>query len=139
MGCRFPSASTPQQFFDLLCRHEDPIREVPPDRWNVEFYSQDASAKGKSVSRWGGFLEGLDHFDAAFFRMSPREAAQLDPRQRLMLETTWEAFEDPGICPLELAGANVAVFVATLSSNYGSLIFDTRLRMRTPARVTEIA
>ncbi len=128
MGCRFPGAAGAAAFFEMLCRGDDPISEVPPERWPVdEYFSSDLSAPAKMVSRWGGFIPRLDTFDAAFFRMSPREAAHLDPRQRLMLEAAWEAFEDAGIPALQLAGSDTGVFVATLASNYGSLLFDQHL------------
>jgi acyl transferase domain-containing protein/acyl carrier protein len=128
MACRLPGASNIREFWELLCCGADPIREIPADRWDVDhYYNPDPAAPGKMVSRWGGFLQGLDYFDAAFFRISPREAHQLDPRQRLMMELAWEALEDSGIPPLALAGSRTGVFAATLSSNYGSLIFNRHL------------
>lgn len=130
IGCRFPGADNHHAFFDLLCAGRNPIGPPPADRWAVDdYYSADPEAPGRAVSQLGGFLEGLDQFDAAFFRMSPREVAQLDPRQRLALEITWEALEDAGLRPRSLAGSDTGVFMATLSSNYGSLIFDRHLEI----------
>ncbi len=130
MGCRYPGAKSLAELFDLLCSGTNPVREVPADRWSVtSFFDRDPAAPAKMSSRWGGFLEDLDRFDAGFFRMSPREAAQLDPRQRLTLETAWEALEDAGQDTLALAGSDTGVFVATLASNYGSLIFDRHLEI----------
>lgn len=130
LGCRFPGADGPEAYFDLLIRGEDPVGPVPVTRWDAQsYFSPDISAPAKMVSQRGGFLSGLDHFDAAFFRISPREAAHLDPRQRLMLEIAWEAFEDAGIPALQLAGTDTGVFVATLASNYGSLLFDRHLEL----------
>ncbi|NBD34623.1 MAG: hypothetical protein GVY30_01335, partial [Chloroflexi bacterium] len=125
MGCRFPGADGVQAFWDLLSNGRDAITEVPPDRWDVDaFYDPNPQAKGKIVSRWGGYLEDLDQFDATFFGISPREAAQLDPRQRVILEVAWEALEDGGVPPLSLAGTSAGVFVSTLKDDYGSRIFD---------------
>jgi acyl transferase domain-containing protein/acyl carrier protein len=128
MACRMPGAASVSEFWELLCGGADPIREIPSDRWDVDYYySPDPAAPGKMVSRWGGFLDQIDYFDAPFFRISPREAHQLDPRQRLMLELAWEALEDGAIPPLGLAGSRTGVFAATLSANYGTLIFNRHL------------
>lgn len=125
MSCRFPGANSPQAFWNVLAHGIDAITETPPDRWDVDlYYDPNPDAKGKIVGRWGGYLDQLDHFDAAFFGISPREAAQLDPRQRLMLELAWEALEDAGIPPDSLSGSQTGVFVATLRDDYGARIFD---------------
>jgi acyl transferase domain-containing protein/acyl carrier protein len=124
MGCRLPGAPNPESFWQLLCDGRDAITEVPADRWDVKrLFDPDPSRPGTMVSRWGGFLERIDKFDAQFFGISPREAPHLDPRQRLMLEVTWEAIEDAGILCDYLAGSRTGVFVATLSADYGDMLF----------------
>ncbi len=130
IGCRFPGAENLQAFWQLLCNGGNGITEIPSARWDANaFYDPDISKPAKMVSRWGGFIPALDQFDASFFGISPREAAQLDPRQRLMLEVAWHALEDAGIPPLSLAGSRTGVFTATLSANYGSLLFDRNLNV----------
>jgi acyl transferase domain-containing protein/acyl carrier protein len=114
MGCRFPGgADSPAAFWDLLTRGADAIVEVPRDRWNVDrFYDPDPAKPGKMYVRAGGFLrERIDQFDALFFGMSPREAAFLDPQQRFLLEVAWEALEDAGLVPEDLAGSDTGVYV----------------------------
>lgn len=119
LGCRFPGANDPQRYWALLRAGEDAIREVPPERWDLErHFSDDPRAEGKMNSRYGGFLEGIDRFDHGFFGISAKEAARLDPQQRLMLEVTWEAFEDAGIPAEKLAGSRTGVFVGSLGSEY---------------------
>jgi acyl transferase domain-containing protein/NADPH:quinone reductase-like Zn-dependent oxidoreductase/NAD(P)-dependent dehydrogenase (short-subunit alcohol dehydrogenase family)/acyl carrier protein len=123
MGCRFPGgASTPERFWQLLQSGTDAIREVPPERWNVDdYYDPDISAPGKMRTRWGGFLDEIDRFDAGFFSIAPREASTLDPQQRLLLEVVWEALDDAGQPPRKLAGKEIGVFIGSYNDDYGQL------------------
>ncbi|MWA04973.1 SDR family NAD(P)-dependent oxidoreductase [Actinomadura sp. LD22] len=122
MGCRFPRADGPEEFWKLLLDGVDAISEVPPDRWEAgELYDADPSAPGKMVTRWGGFLDGVDRFDREFFGISPREASAIDPQQRLLLEVAWEALEDAGQVVTALAGTDTGVFVGISSYDYALL------------------
>lgn len=129
MGCRFPGAANLEEYWALLRNGGDAIREVPPERWDInELFNPDPSIPGKIGSRFGGFLEKLDEFDAAFFGISPREAPHVDPRQRVVLEVAWEALEDAGIAPDSLSGSKTGVFVSTLTSDYDQILSrDTSL------------
>lgn len=123
MGCRFPGASSPDAFWQMLCERRSGVREVPAERWDfARFFHPDARTPGKIAGRWGGFLEDLDQFDASFFGISPREAPHVDPRQRKMMEIAWEALEDAGIPPFSLAGSATGVYMATLSSDYDTIL-----------------
>ena len=94
MACRFPGAANPAAFWNLLSGRGDAIREVPAERWAADdYYHADPQAPGKMVTRWGGFLDGVEQFDAGFFGISPREAIDMDPQQRLLLEVSYEALE----------------------------------------------
>src|SRR5262249_3215825 len=109
----------PESFWRLLRDGVDTISEVPPSRWNAEaFYDPDPAAAGKMTTRWGGFVEGVELFDAAFFSISPREAISMDPQQRLLLEVSWEALERAGLPPDALAGSLTGVFVGICSNDY---------------------
>jgi acyl transferase domain-containing protein/thioesterase domain-containing protein/acyl carrier protein len=120
IGCRFPGgANSPQAFWKLLRDGTDAITEVPADRWNVDtFYNPDTAKPGKIRTRWGGFIEQIDQFDAQFFGISPREAVRIDPQQRLLLEVAWEALEDGGQVPERLAGSSTGVFIGIYTSDY---------------------
>jgi acyl transferase domain-containing protein/acyl carrier protein len=122
VGCRFPTAAGPEAFWDMLVRGRDVISEIPPDRWDANAaYDADPQTPGKSYSRWGGFLDHVDEFDAAFFGISPREAQHMDPRQRILLETAWEALENAGLAPQQLAGSNTGVFIGHMVGDYYAL------------------
>ena len=135
MACRFPGgANDPASFWRLLCDGVDAIREIPPDRWDADaFYDPDPAAPGKMNTRWGGFLERIDEFDNHFFGISDREAARIDPQQRMLLELAWEALEDAGLPPATLRGTKIGVFVGISLSEYGMMLSersvpDRRLR-----------
>lgn len=120
VGCRFPGgANSPEQFWQLLKDGVDAISEVPKDRWDIaSFYDPDPNAPGKMYTREGGFIRDVDRFDAAFFRISPREAIALDPQQRLLLETSWEALESAALSPAGIYNSNTGVFIGISSNEY---------------------
>lgn len=122
MACRFPGGvASPAAYWELLRNGIDAVTEVPPDRWDIDaIYDPDPDAVGKSYTRWGGFLDEVDRFDAPFFGISPREATSLDPQQRLLLETTWEALEHAAIAPATMAGSRTAVYVGISAHDYAS-------------------
>ncbi|MFG7940504.1 SDR family NAD(P)-dependent oxidoreductase [Streptomyces cacaoi] len=111
MACRVPGAPDPAALWRLLMAGEQAIGEVPADRWAPT-----------PTTRFGGFLPEVDRFDAGFFRVSPREAAVLDPQQRLALELVWEAFEGAGIAPDRLGGSRTGVFLGAMWDDYASLV-----------------
>ncbi|MBA3774198.1 MAG: amino acid adenylation domain-containing protein, partial [Ramlibacter sp.] len=113
MSCRLPgNVNSPEDFWNLLERGGDGIIDVPKDRWDAEaLYDADPEARGKSYCKKGGFVSPIDVFDAPFFGISPREARALDPAQRMMLESTWEAFEQAGYSMDQLRGTQTGVFV----------------------------
>jgi acyl transferase domain-containing protein/NAD(P)-dependent dehydrogenase (short-subunit alcohol dehydrogenase family) len=120
MACRFPGgADNPEAFWRLLCDGVDAISEVPPDRWNIDdYYDPDPAAPGGMNTRWGGFLKHVDLFDAEFFGISPREAAQVDPQQRLLLEVAWEALEDAGLSPGDIAQTRAGVYIGVVGNDH---------------------
>ena len=120
MACRFPmSADSPAAYWDALSRGVDGISEVPRDRFDIDrFYDSDLDAPGKMATRWGGFLDRVDTFDAQLFGISPREAETMDPQQRLLMEVSWQALEDAAIAPSSLSGSATGVFVGMCGVDY---------------------
>ena len=127
MACRFPKAENLSAFWRLLEAGENGVIEVVPGSGVGRFGELFPDPEVQSEScRFAGFLEGIDLFDAAFFRISPVEADLLDPQQRLMLETSWRALEDAGIDPDRLKGSRTGVYAGISNHDYRSLILSRR-------------
>jgi len=124
LGCRFPGANSPAEFWALLRDGIDAITDVPRSRFDVDaFYAGGRAKRGRTVTRRGGFLKNVDCFDAAFFDIEPREAVRIDPQHRLVLETAWETLEDAAIPPHTLVGSRTGVFVGMCYNDYEDLLF----------------
>ena len=123
VSCRFPGAPDPEAFWELLSGGVDAIREVPEDRFDIdEFYDPDPETPGKTYTRFGGFLDGIDGFDPEFFGISPREAVWIEPQQRLMLEMAWEGLERAGYAPATLRGSRTGIFTGVAANEYAHLL-----------------
>ncbi len=121
---RYPLAGNLREFWRNLKSGRSCITEIPASRWDhSQYYHPDSESK--SYSKWGGFIEDVDKFDPLFFGISPKEAEQTDPQERLFLEVAWETLEDAGYTREELvrscqdsAGADVGVFVGVMYAPY---------------------
>ena len=108
----------------MLWSGTDAVGPIPSDRWSLDaFYAEDPDAVGKMITRRGAFLENVDQFDADFFGIAPREAASMDPQQRMLLEISWEALENSGHAPATLAGARAGVYLGISNGDYGRSLF----------------
>lgn len=135
IGCRFPGrAGSPAAFWRPHRDGVDAITELPGDRFEPHrFYDADPASPGKLYARWGGFVDGIDRFDADFFGISPREARRIDPQQRLLLKAVWEALEDGGLVPDQLAGTRTGVFIGLSTHDYSDVQIGSFFRDRIDA------
>ena len=119
MACRLPGAPDYEAFWRAQRDGRFCVDEVPAERWRwQQYYSTRREDQNKTVSKWGGFMAGIDQFDAALFRISPREAELMDPQQRIMLELAWSCFEDAGYAPASLRGSDTGVYLGVCNFDY---------------------
>ncbi|ESS66711.1 polyketide synthase PksL [Methyloglobulus morosus KoM1] len=127
MDCLFPGAPDLDSFWKLLVNCESAVSDVPEDRWDWKSYYGDPSTEtNKTNIKWGCFVDDLDKFDASFFNISPREAALMDPQQRILLQSVWKAIEHAGYAPTELSkNHKVGVFIGTSGNDYYELLMNS--------------
>ncbi|NBM18357.1 type I polyketide synthase [Streptomyces sp. GC420] len=123
VGCRLPGGiNGPEEFWRHLLAGTDAVGQVPERRWrDFDDGAPDTAAVLEHTTRWGGFLDDIEGFDADFFGITPREAEVMDPQQRLLLEVGWEALDHAGIAAPVLRGTATGVFVGLSALEYGHL------------------
>jgi acyl transferase domain-containing protein len=124
-GCRFSGASSPSQLWSFLKNPQDVASRVPSDRFNIDaFYHPDSGHHGTTNVQESYFLsEDPRCFDAPFFNISAREAESIDPQQRILLETVYEAIERAGLRPRDLQGSLIGVFCGVMCDDYAQILF----------------
>ncbi|WP_205297256.1 SDR family NAD(P)-dependent oxidoreductase [Candidatus Pantoea multigeneris] len=121
---RYPEADNLEQFWLNLAQGRDCVIEVPSERWSARWFKEGAATPGKSYSRWGGFLSGVERFDPRYFNISPKETEIMDPNEWLFLETVTHAIEDAGYTADKLTAAmagrenHVGVYVGMMWGDY---------------------
>ena len=121
MACRFPGADDLSSFWRLLEACESAVSDGRPE--SAHFIGLGGDTFGPNPTyRQGAYINGIDRFDAAFFRIAPIEARNMDPRQRLLLETSWRALEDAGINPDRLRNSRIGVYAGIRNSEYRDLM-----------------
>ena len=125
MACRFPGAEGLAAFWRLLAAGKNAVTEGVLGSGVGRLGELFPDAVQSEACRFGGFIDGIDQFDAEFFRISPIEADLLDPQQRMMLETSWQALEDAGMDPERLKGSRTGVFAGISNNEYRGLILNS--------------
>ncbi|GKZ18416.1 type I Iterative Polyketide synthase (PKS) [Aspergillus brasiliensis] len=126
MACRTPGdVRSPDGLWQYLLQKGDASGDLPDWRWEPyrQRHPRNAALLAQTTAK-GYFLDDIEQFDAAFFSISPREAEQMDPQQRLALEVAWEALENAGISPPRLAGSNTSVYMGVNSDDYAKLLLE---------------
>lgn len=117
---RYPGAVDINAFWENLRTGKDTVTEVPTERWAHQlFFDPEKGKAGKTYTKWGGFIDGVDEFDPRFFNISPREAVMIDPQERLFLQCVYNTMEDAGYTRQSLSAAgNVGVFAGVMYLEY---------------------
>lgn len=122
LAARYPGAESTPELWDLLIEGRDGTGQPPVGRWS-EYAGEPTLARlMEEQPLAGGYLKDLSSFDAEFFGISPVEAANMDPQQRIALELAWRALEDAGLPANQLRGGNVGVYLGTTNNDYAMLI-----------------
>lgn len=122
MSGRFPGADSLDAFWKVLEDGLDVHKPVPKSRWDTETHvDPTGTRKNTSAAQFGCWLDNPDLWDARFFNVSPREAAQIDPAQRLALMSAYEAIEQAGLVPDATPSTRrdrVGVYFGTTSNDW---------------------
>ena len=121
MACRFPGAPDLEAFWRQLEAGVEAVFDGRPGggSWTGVAGDRDGPDSG---ARRGGFIEGIDAFDARFFGITPIGAWTMDPQHRLLLETCWRALEDADLDPEALRDTSTGVYAGVASSEYRDLM-----------------
>ncbi|MFJ2239303.1 SDR family NAD(P)-dependent oxidoreductase [Streptomyces sp. NPDC087859] len=119
---RYPGAPDLERFWDLLREGRSGITEVPASRWDHRRLWAPQQTPGRSTSKWGGFLDGIEEFDPEFFGIDPADASHVDPLVRLSLETVEQTLRDAGYSRDDVAGRRISFFMGSGTSTYGSRV-----------------
>ncbi|MCB0193851.1 MAG: SDR family NAD(P)-dependent oxidoreductase [Anaerolineae bacterium] len=126
-----PGSPDLDSFWQHLIHGDDLITEIPADRWDWRaFYGDPQTQINRTNVKWGGFMPDVDKFDAAFFRISPREAKLMDPQERIFLEAVSTCMEDEGYRASTLSGTGTGVFVGVSTGDYQDLLQNTHVEIQ---------
>lgn len=124
MACRFPGgANSPEAYWEKLCEGLDSATPIPATRWNhSHYFDPNKPSPGKIYTAEAHFIDDYALFDADFFGITPKEAENIDPQQRLLMELTVQAFENALLPMQQYRGSNTGVYIGHFTNDYGSLL-----------------
>lgn len=119
ISCRFPNAANPEEFWNVLFSEKDVISDIPFSRIPIEkIFDEDNDSEGKTNQRHGAYLNDIHHFDPMFFNISPKEAMEMHPSQKLMLELAWECLERSNVPHQTMTGSKTGVYVGHIWNDF---------------------
>ena len=119
---RFPGAKNVEEFWQMLSEGRAGTGDLPIGRWSEYNADQVLRTKMETQNLQGGYFDDISSFDPEFFGLSPLEATNMDPQQRIILELVWEALEDASVPANELRGTATGVYMGSTNNDYGMLI-----------------
>ena len=121
-AARLPGAPDVDAVWNTLKDGRCNVGLIPDTRWShVRYYDPNRDAPGKTYARHAGLIDDVYDFDANYFGLSPREAEQMDPQQRMLLEVVARAFDHAGLDPARLEKTRTGVFVGASSSDHSTV------------------
>lgn len=120
-----PKANNSSNFEDTVINGLNAVRKIPSERWDVN----EINRKYNVNSSFASFIDNIDEFDPKFFKISPREAELMDPRQRILLESTWKLIEKSGYSNESLRGKKIGVFIAATGDEYYNLCRERNINI----------
>ncbi|WNO11561.1 beta-ketoacyl synthase N-terminal-like domain-containing protein [Teredinibacter sp. KSP-S5-2] len=119
MAGQFPKSANINEYWQNIIDGKNCISEIPKSRWDIsKYYQEENAGPGQTNCIYMGLLDDHDAFDPLFFDISPKEALSMDPQQRVLMQTCWQAFEHAGYTPKTLAGSKCGVFVGCGPGDY---------------------
>ncbi|WPG99934.1 ketoacyl-synt-domain-containing protein [Acrodontium crateriforme] len=121
-ACRFPGANTLEEYWDVVSQGLDTHSELPTDRFDVGQSYRATQSHDNMAQRkfYGNFLDNVDNFDNALFNINEREALNMDPQQRMLLELAYETLESSGYLRTHdrTRGDNIGCFIGSSYLEY---------------------
>ncbi|EGD45655.1 6-deoxyerythronolide-B synthase, partial [Ruminiclostridium papyrosolvens DSM 2782] len=118
-ACRFPDAESSDKLWLNIIKGSAAIKNIPEDRWKLDEELKKRGVKPfASMCRYGGFIDGVDLFDANFFEITEEEAVAMDPQHRLLLEAVMEGIEYSGYSREGLWGSRTGIFIGARGGDY---------------------
>lgn len=125
MSGRFPDSESTSELWDLLLSGRSAHQRIPESRFPIDDFLDPSCEGPLAVSTTlGCFLKNPGEFDNLLFSISPREAVQMDPVQRLLLMTTYEALQMAGYSPDATASslrAHMATFLGQSAEEWKAI------------------